>query len=186
MFAGGVFYWLRAPRNSADVRHDEWILAFARLLLSAGCLAAVIYAKKTDFVQYYEAFSLSYFVYSLLVILGLRLRPHPHPLFYIGIHCIDILWVVNLVILIHSEKIDGGKVRPGLFQDSANGTLGSCVRYEDAHALHLRKMAYDVGIHPGDGSEFSRPVGFFMRPRKPGGGMRFPFRGHPETQFKGS
>ncbi len=101
MLARGVLYWLRAPRNDADIRHDEWILAFARLFLSACCLAVIIHARVAGSVQLPEVLSFSYCVYSLLVILSLRVRSHPHPLFYIGIHCADMLWAVSLIILIH-------------------------------------------------------------------------------------
>src|SRR5262249_7068975 len=36
------------------------------------------------------------------------------------------------------------------------------------------KVPNDLGIHPGDGVELSRPIIFIVRPRQPGRGVRFP------------
>jgi signal transduction histidine kinase len=98
IIARGLFYWLRAPRNHADVRLDEWILAVARLLLSACYLAALLRADSTSALKVYV---LLYLLYSLLIILWLRVYPRLSPMAHIEFHCGDILWATQLIILGH-------------------------------------------------------------------------------------
>jgi signal transduction histidine kinase len=96
IFTRGLFYWLRAPRNNADIRLDEWILAVARLLLSACYLSALIRAESTSMLKVYV---LLYLVYSTLIILVLRVYPRLSPIVYIEFHCADILWATQLIVL---------------------------------------------------------------------------------------
>ena len=44
--------------------------------------------------------------------------------------------------------------------------------------LARREYARDVGVDPGNGSQLTRPVGFVVRPRNPGGLVRMPLGGH--------
>lgn len=96
IFARGPLYWLRAPKDSADVRLDERILVIVRLLLSACCLGAVVYAGSAPSLK---VLALLYLFYSLLIILMLRIHPHLSPQVHLGIHCADILWATPLMIL---------------------------------------------------------------------------------------
>jgi signal transduction histidine kinase len=98
ILARGVFYWLRAPGSSADLRLDEWILAIARLLLSACYLAALLREESTSALKF---FLLMYLVYSIVVILVLRSYPLLSPMVHIEFHCADILWATQLIILGH-------------------------------------------------------------------------------------
>src|SRR6266568_5056078 len=43
-------------------------------------------------------------------------------------------------------------------------------------------MADDFSKGPGNGSKFSRPVRYFVRPPEPGRFVRLPFGGHAETE----
>jgi signal transduction histidine kinase len=97
----GLLYWLRAPRNAEDIRHDEIILAYARLLISVCCLAAGFHTEKAEAVRLYGALSGAFLVYSLLIVLRLRSRSFFRPLLCSAIHLADILWAVSLIILIN-------------------------------------------------------------------------------------
>src|SRR5580704_10343382 len=80
------------------------------------------------------------------------------------------------------KEFHGGKICSRGFQDPANRAFHRLVLDKNSDALDLREMAHDVRVNPGNGSKFSRPVGFFMRPGEPGGGVRFPFGGHPVAE----
>ncbi len=99
ILARGLFYWLRAPRNYADLRHDEWALARARIVLSAACLGAVLWVAKTRNLELNWKLPLAYLIYSLLVLLALRFYPRWNPKYHIAVHCADIFWAAQLTIL---------------------------------------------------------------------------------------
>src|ERR1700676_2088675 len=52
--------------------------------------------------------------------------------------------------------------------------------------LDLREVADDFGEGPGNGREFAGPVGEFVGPAEPGGGVGFPFGGHAAAQRRGA
>jgi signal transduction histidine kinase len=97
--AKGLFYWLRAPRNYADLRHDERALARARLVLSAACLGAILWVAETRNLELNWKLPLAYLVYSLLVLLALRFYPRWNPKYHTAVHCADIFWAAQLTIL---------------------------------------------------------------------------------------
>jgi signal transduction histidine kinase len=102
IFGRGLFYWLRAPRHYEHVRHDEWALAIGRVLLSASCCGAVIWLKKPELDL---KLSFAYLVYSLLILLALRIYFHWNPAFHIAVHFADIIWVAHLTILISQPTV---------------------------------------------------------------------------------
>jgi signal transduction histidine kinase len=95
----GMFYWLRAPRSYTDVRHDEWALARARLLLSACCLCAMTLVARTGAPALNWKLPLAYLVYSVLILLALRIYPVWNPKYHIVAHFADIFWAAHLTIL---------------------------------------------------------------------------------------
>ncbi len=97
--ARGLFYWLRAPKRITDLRHDEYLLAIARVFLSACCLAATLRAQEGVAPNLRLTLSLSYLLYSLLMFPTIRTLSRMPPLL-IAIHCADILWAVHLALLI--------------------------------------------------------------------------------------
>jgi signal transduction histidine kinase len=99
ILARGLFYWLHAPRNYADVRHDEWALARARFVLSAACLGAIMWVTETRNLELNWKLPLAYLAYSLLILLVLRFYPRWNPKYHIAVHCTDIFWAAQLTIL---------------------------------------------------------------------------------------
>ena len=99
ILARGMFYWLRAPRNYADVRHDEWALARARFIISASCLGAIFWLAINRNSELNWKLPLAYLVYSLLVLLALRVFPRWNPKYHIAVHFADIFWAAHLTIL---------------------------------------------------------------------------------------
>ncbi len=99
ILARGMFYWLRAPRNYADVRRDEWALARARLLISAACLLAIFWLMAHRNPTLNWKLPLAYFIYSLLILLTLRIFPRWNPKYHMAVHFADILWAAQLTVL---------------------------------------------------------------------------------------
>jgi signal transduction histidine kinase len=95
-----VLHWLRVPRKYIDVRRDEWILAYSRLLLSVYLCIANFGSGGGSAIKLSAALLILYVSYSLAIILALRLRVHWSPQFHIGIHCLDIVWAAHLILLI--------------------------------------------------------------------------------------
>jgi signal transduction histidine kinase len=96
----GMFYWLRAPRNSADLHLDEWILASVRLLLSICYLSALIRPGGAISTKSSSVLLISYVAFSLAILLLLRLRTQLSVFSHIAIHLADILLATQLIILI--------------------------------------------------------------------------------------
>jgi two-component sensor histidine kinase len=97
----GLFYWLRAPRNYADIRADERILGILRLLLGFCYLGALVRPGSIDESGAFEALAIIYLTYGLLILLLLRYRPFLSPYTHIAIHVMDIIWAAQLATLIH-------------------------------------------------------------------------------------
>lgn len=97
----GLFYWLRAPRNNADIRADEWLLGSVRLLLGLCYLGALIRPGSIDESRTYETLAIVYLTYGLLILLLLDFRQHLSPLIQIAIHVLDIVWATQLATFIH-------------------------------------------------------------------------------------
>ncbi len=81
------------------------------------------------------------------------------------------------------EEFDGCHLRAGFAQNLAGFLLRFFVGDENADFFDARKMADDFAINPGNGRELAGPIGGFMRPREPGGVMRFPLGRHAEVGF---
>jgi two-component sensor histidine kinase len=101
----GAFYWLRAPRSSADLRKDEWVLALIRLLLGICYLCAFLHPDRIHHLRSYEIIALAFLGFSVLIIVVLamgsaRRRDLP-PYFHIYIHCIDLVFASQLTCLVH-------------------------------------------------------------------------------------
>jgi hypothetical protein len=94
----GPFYWLRVPRDYAYVRQTEWVMAIARLVLSLGEFAAVAYARIPSMLVARNLL-FCYVLYSIFIILFLRIRKRASPLLHAAIHCADILWTAHVSIL---------------------------------------------------------------------------------------
>jgi signal transduction histidine kinase len=99
ILARGVFYWLRAPRDYAIFHGEQWVVALARLFLSFWFFLAVG-RSSGDYLGRQGILLLLYALYSLSIILALRLRSQSSPFFHIGIHGADVLWAVYLSLLI--------------------------------------------------------------------------------------
>jgi signal transduction histidine kinase len=97
----GVFYWLRAPRNNADIRADEWILGIMRLLLGLCYLGALVRPGSVDEFSTFKTLVIIYLTYGLLVLLLLQSRPQLSPYSHIAIHGMDIVWATQLATLSH-------------------------------------------------------------------------------------
>ena len=142
----GVLYWLRAPRDYTAVRDEEWILAIARVLLSACYLTAVFRADSREARLLSEFLSLSCFVYSLVLIVALKLYRHASPFFHIGIHCADLLWAMSLVIVIDWPAmslalffflIASAAVRWGFWEVLLTGMVFCVLLPADGSSFHL-------------------------------------------------
>ena len=75
-------------------------------------------------------------------------------------------------------EVDARDVCACALQDSVGAFCGGCIVDEDVHVLDAGEVADDVGVDPGDGREFARPVVGVVRPGDPGGGVRVPLGGH--------
>lgn len=97
----GMLYWLRAPKNFAAARRQEWIITIARVLVSICSLIAVrwFHAGSSNNIEVYALHV--YLIFSLAIPLTLRANPQLSPFFYIVIHVMDILWAVNLIALVN-------------------------------------------------------------------------------------
>jgi hypothetical protein len=80
------------------------------------------------------------------------------------------------------EELDGREIGVAFLQNAPDALLGLGVLDQNAHAFHARQMTNDLAIQPRDRLEFSRPVGFLVRPGEPGGLVRLPLGRHPEAQ----
>jgi signal transduction histidine kinase len=98
---GGMFYWLRAPRNYSDLRVDEWILATGRLLLSTCCLSVLIRSNSVDIPGSTKILLLLYLVFSVAILLMLRIRTHLSTPWHFVLHLTDMIVAAQLLLLIH-------------------------------------------------------------------------------------
>jgi hypothetical protein len=97
----GLFYWLRAPRNNADIRTDEWLLGIVRPLLAVCYLGALVRPGSIDAPRSFEILAICCLTYGMLVPLLLLSRPHLSPYTHIAIHVVDIVWATQLATLNH-------------------------------------------------------------------------------------
>ena len=101
IFTRGLFYWLRVPKNNADLRTNEWVLAFIRLLLGVCYLAGIIHPRTTPDLRTYEFAAVAYLLYGILVIAVLYSRRVLPSYFHIALHFADILWATQLICIAH-------------------------------------------------------------------------------------
>src|ERR1700751_1503669 len=61
-------------------------------------------------------------------------------------------------------------VREGIaaLENSAGLSRAGCVIDDQLDAFVLRQIADNLGVHPGNRLEFSRPIALIVRPREPG------------------
>jgi signal transduction histidine kinase len=104
IYARGMFYWLRAPRDYGEVRHDEWALAIARLVLSAGCMGVIIWEEGVVPGLHLKLL-FAFLIYSLLILAALRVFPQWHPLFHAGVHFADTVWAAPLIVLVGHPSV---------------------------------------------------------------------------------
>jgi len=101
----GLFYWLRPPRNNADIRGDEWLLGFVRLLLGLCYLGALVRPGSVDESTAFETLAIIYLTYGLLILLLLQSRQQLSPYTHIAIHAMDIVWATQLATSRHWPAI---------------------------------------------------------------------------------
>ncbi len=75
-------------------------------------------------------------------------------------------------------EVEAGFVGTGTFEDLRGPAFGSEIVDENVDVFNAGEMADDLGVDPGDGLEFVRPVFGVVGPGDPGGGVGRPFGGH--------
>ncbi len=83
-------------------------------------------------------------------------------------------------------KVQSFGVHMGVTQDLERASASLGIFHNDGDTFHPRQVADNLGIYPGDGGEFSRPVAAVVRPGQPGGSVRLPFGGHAVAQGRGN
>lgn len=75
-------------------------------------------------------------------------------------------------------EVQAGHVGSGALAQAGGAPLGREIVDEDVDVFAAGEMAGDLGVDPGNGLKFSRPVFGVMRPGDPGGGVGSPLGGH--------
>ena len=81
------------------------------------------------------------------------------------------------------KELDRVQIGVALAESPADAGLVAGTIHQNANPLDAREVAHDFAVEPRDGREFSRPIGFFVRPGHPGGRVRLPFGGHAKLHF---
>jgi len=75
-------------------------------------------------------------------------------------------------------EVEAGEIGSGAAEVADGAVFSVGIVDEDVDGFDLGEVADDLGVDPGDGLEFSRPVLGVVGPGDPGGGVRGPLGGH--------